>query len=382
MTTRAHPDTGQSWRIPCLVPDLPGAADVHPYLAEMHAARWYSNFGPLVTRFEAAMGAFLAASRVDGDAPLHVVSVASATGGLDLAVLAADLPPRSRILVPAVTFPATLLAVHRAGHVPVIADVDPQCWALTPTIARQALSGADIAAVMPVAPFGYPLPTADWAAFQAETGAPVLMDVAASLGQQLVHGDVPAVFSLHATKPFGVGEGGLVVTGSASLADRVRRQSNFGFSRGVIVEPGTNAKMAEVLAAYGLAQLDRWQDVRAARLALAARYRAALDRAGLADRLGLGPLCEGISPATFPVDTGERAGPVMAALAAAGIQTRQWYLPPLHHHPAFADCARVSGDLPVADRLHRSLVGLPFHVFLSDGELDSVCATLKDALDG
>ena len=121
-------------RIACLVPDLPAAEAILPYLREIDAARWYTNFGPLATRFEAR-----AAALVGADPPPHCVATASGTLALECALRALDLPAASRVLVPAFTFPATALAVLSAGHVPVLADVDPGSWTLTTALVEAQL---------------------------------------------------------------------------------------------------------------------------------------------------------------------------------------------------------------------------------------------------
>ena len=85
----------------------------------------------------------------------------------------------------------------------------PQAWALLPEYALKATEMTDIDAVLPVAPFGYPLTIASWDSFQRESGIPVLIDAAGALGTQEVSANVPVIFSLHTTKPLGIGEGGV-----------------------------------------------------------------------------------------------------------------------------------------------------------------------------
>ncbi|MEG0786980.1 MAG: DegT/DnrJ/EryC1/StrS family aminotransferase, partial [Comamonas sp.] len=120
-----------SW-IPLLVPDMPSPQELLPWLERMHKARQYSNFGPLVQELEAEFS-----MRLDVEKE-QLVTVANATLGLELVLQALDLPTDSRVLLPAFTFVATATAVIRAGHQPVLADVDASTWMLTPEIARAA----------------------------------------------------------------------------------------------------------------------------------------------------------------------------------------------------------------------------------------------------
>ena len=355
----------------CLIPDLPSAEALLPYLRAMEAARWYTNFGPLVQRFETEVRARLFPS-------FHVVTLSSATAALELTIAALALPPGARVLLPAFTFPATATAVLRAGLMPVLADVDAASWTLTPEQARAALPRTQAALVIPVAAFGAPLPVEDWLAFTETTGVPVLFDAAAALGNQHLAGRSTAIFSLHATKPFGVGEGGLLVTADGELAERVHRLSNFGFQRKLIRQPGSNAKFSEFAAAVGLAQLERWPERRALRLALWRDYRA---RLAVLPGIKLQQMPDNAAPVNVVVRSALGGERIVAGLAQQDIEARRWYCPPLHLHPAFAACPRVGSDgstsLPTCDALARDSAGLPFHPFLDRAAFDRIVGALE-----
>lgn len=371
----------EPYKIQCLIPDLPEPQEVLPYLEEMHAARWYSNFGPLNSRFEAAMKPFINEGP-DGPA-FDVVTFTSATTALEAALRSLELREGARVLIPTLTFPATATAVMNAGFVPILADVDADSWEMLPHHAREAIAQQSVDAVMPVSAYGKPIPTAAWDHFVADTGIPVVADAAAALGQQPVGKHIHLAFSLHATKPFSVGEGGLLVTPDAALAKRAKSWSNFGFSgpHGVISQIGTNAKMGEYYAATGLAQIKRWSQIKARRQRVLDMYRAAL--APLGNRIKWQASADPFIPATFVIHTGGQARQVGETMADAGIHTRFWYLPPLYEHPALeglisgVDPARA---FPVTEELKNSLIGLPFHAFLSRQDVDDTVATLTQIL--
>ena len=134
-------------RIPLLVPDMPSADELLPYLRRIDGTRWYSNFGPLTRELESALGSIFTEHNAR---PVTLTTVSTATAGLELTLIALDLPPGARVLVPALTFVASATAIVRAGHPPVIADVDAHSWLLTPAIAREAARSVELAAVMPV----------------------------------------------------------------------------------------------------------------------------------------------------------------------------------------------------------------------------------------
>lgn len=374
-------DLSQPYKIQCLVPDLPEPRDVLPYLEEMHAARWYSNFGPLNARFEEAMKLFINEG-VDGQ-DLNIVTFTSATTALEAALRSIGLPEGAHVLIPTLTFPATATAVINAGFIPVLSDVDADSWEMLPHHARRAMAEQTIDAVMPVSAYGKPIPVNEWDKFSVETGLPVIADTAAALGQQPAGSNIHMAFSLHATKPFSVGEGGLLVTPDTELAKRARSWSNFGFSgpRGVISQIGTNAKMGEYYAATGLAQIDRWQQVKFRRQAVLDMYREAL--APLGNAIKWQTAANPFIPATFVINSGGKAKLIEQSMAEAGIHTRFWYLPPLYEHPALKNIAQgidpVAG-FPVTEELKKSLIGLPFHAFLTQQDIDHVATTLTQIL--
>lgn len=365
--------------IPCLVPDLPSAAELQPWLARIDANRWYTNFGPLARQFEARLGQSLGG----GHGLPHVVSTSSGTAALELAIAALDLQPEAKVLLPAFTFPATAMAVMRAGLAPVLTDVDPRSWALKPEAARAILRHTRCDLIMPVAAFGCAQPADDWDRLAQETGVPVLIDAAAAFGSQAVGRHASVAFSFHATKPFGIGEGGLLASADAALIERCRRLSNFGFEDGVVRAAGCNAKLSEYHAAVGLAQFERWGGICRRRADVWRSYLAGL--APLAQELDLQAGKEAPPPAVLAVALRRHGAERIAAqLRQDGIEVRRWYLPPLHHHPLFAAMPRINeagdSELPTCEALAGSALGIPFHTRLSAEQVGHVCASLAGAL--
>jgi dTDP-4-amino-4,6-dideoxygalactose transaminase len=364
-------------RIALLIPDLPSHAELTPYLERIDAARWYTNFGPLSRELEARLATGFDATR---GTPV-VVSVANATLGLELALLALQLPPRSRILVPALTFVASAASIMRAGHEPVFCDVASDRWVLTPDMARALVGTQRVAAVMPVATYGCEAAVDEWDAFTQELGIPVVVDAAGAYGNQTRAGSNPAVFSLHATKSLGAGEGGFVVTTDPAFATELRRLSNFGIdlSSGAVPSVGTNGKLSEYHAAVALAALDGWAARQRRRQQLHRTYVDVLARRCPALQLQARAVdgAYSILPMRLPADL--RAADVQARLAARGIETRRWYCPTLNHHAAFAGVA-VAGSLDVSEVLSERLLSLPFHTALSADDVDTVCAALAEML--
>ena len=368
-----------------LIPDLPGADALLPWLKRMDNSRQYSNFGPLVQELEQTLAQHWPTPAVAGGnglPPLHVVTLNTGTAPLERGMAALGLVKGGEVLMPAFGFPATAAAVLRSRLQPVFADVAPDVWQLTPAMARDAARQRRLALVMPVATFGCPLDAAAWDAFVDETGIPVLMDAAAALGHQAVGRRVAVSFSMHATKPFGIGEGGLLVTRDAGLAARVRQLSNFGFQDGQALVVGTNAKLSEFAAAVALAQWARWPTLQAGRSAQWSRYSVGLsDLRGVRLQSGFEV---GALPSPVVLHLACDAGAVAAALERRGIETRRWYCPALHRHPAFAGCLVMGPQggtvLPVTDHLERHTLGVPWHNFLQEEDMVLVVQALMVAM--
>lgn len=349
---------------------MPDADALRPWLKRIDAARWYTNFGPLVTELESKLTSCFAKDT-------HAVTVNSATMGLELALIALDLPPGARVLLPGLTFAASAAAVLRAGGVPVFADVDPDEWLLTPAIAERVASEMRLGAVMPVSTYGAPQGSAEWDAFVVRTTLPVVMDAAAAFDTQKMGSRFTAVFSMHATKVLGAGEGGFVAAADAALLERVRRLSNFGVdvTTGSVETAGANGKLSEYHAAAALAALENWPRQRATRVRLHQTYLHALRDACPEVRPQRRPPDRAYS--IFPVllPEGHSAPNVQRRLAAEGIESRRWYCPTLDRHPAFSAMERA-GTLEQCQVLTARLLALPFHPFLGAADVERVCRTL------
>ncbi len=364
--------------IPVLIPDMPSAQDVLPWLERIDQARWYTNGGSLVTELEREL-IDLVRHRFPVD-DLCGAALSTGTAALELGLSAMGVGADSRVMLPALTFPATATAVRRVGAREVLVDVDPDSWSLTPEIAIAALQKTRVDLVVPVAAFGRPQDVHAWDAFAEQTGVPVLIDAAAAFGSQPVGRHTTVAFSLHATKPYGIGEGGLLLATSAKLIESVRRLSNFGFHGGVAQSAGSNSKLSEYHAAVGLAQFHRFADVEARRRRVWAWYRSRLERSWNsvalqkqdADYIRSVLVVKSLTPGGATI--------LEHRMTESNVATRRWYHPPLYEQPAFSDAQCVGPDggsrLPETAELAQRIVGLPFHSFLGEFEITRICSLL------
>jgi dTDP-4-amino-4,6-dideoxygalactose transaminase len=387
-----HPSTTNRY----VIPDMPSADELLPYLRQIDANRWYSNFGPLVTQFEDRLTLHLTTPEdAAANGKLHLTTLTTCYHALQIGLQLFRLPPNAKVLIPAMTFPACPLAVQHAGAEPVLADVDEETWQLTPAIARRIAAKTPVHAVMPVAVYGVPVPTKEWDTFSEETGIPVIIDAAAALDAQSIPKHGLIAFSLHATKPFSVGEGGVLAGRRPDWIEEARRIANFGTHLRITQRDGSNAKMSEYHGAVALAQLDRWPDIKQRRQKMFAEYRHIIESMGL--RLSFQTNIEKAIASVLMLRTEEPcATRVINSLNAQGIAAHSMYLPPLYRHPHFANLAVANGSgeilqgnspieakmtlMKQCEALQQTLFGVPFHAFLNGHDMDAVVRATANAM--
>lgn len=371
-----------------IIPDLPSADEVLPYLREIDKNHWYSNFGPLVGSFETLFAR--AMGQVHGTAAKNCVAMASGTHALSIGLRLLGIGPQKRVLVPSVTFPACPLAAQNLGADIIFSDIDPDKWVLTPDIAFQIVQKIKIDAVMPVSIYGIPLPASEWDHFIQKTGIPVIIDAAAAIESQRYPQKALVAHSLHALKPFGIGEGGLLVLPEEKMAATARELINFGMVNRVCYLGGENAKMSEYHAAIALAQLKRWPEIKMRRRAIYEMYLTALK--SMEKIVKPHEELENTIVSAFMIRIKNHdATATLSQLIAKGVAAHRTYLPPLYEHPHFASLplATAQGQrtkkrekMKGAQAMNASVLGLPFHAFLSKEDIFRVTETLNAVLKG
>jgi dTDP-4-amino-4,6-dideoxygalactose transaminase len=300
----------------------------------------------------------------------HAVAVSSGTAALHLAVLALGIGPGDEVIVPAYTFPATANVVALVGGRPVLVDVDPQTMNMDSGAAAAAVTKRT-KAIMAVHLFGRPARLDE-----LPSEVPLLEDAAGALGARR-NGDpcgglgVLGCLSFHPRKIVTTGEGGAVTTNDEEIADAIRRLRHHGIEPHgdfEITAPGSNYRLADILCAVGIPQLQRLEELLAARTRIAEAYTERLE--GLVQVPG--------------VDHGDRHGwqayvvqldrrdEALASLREQGIEA-QIGTYALHRLSAYAD----QGPFPAADRVYERALALPFHTQLSESDLDRVVEALR-----
>jgi UDP-4-amino-4,6-dideoxy-N-acetyl-beta-L-altrosamine transaminase len=358
--------------------------------------------GPRVDRFERAFAEAVGAR--------HAVACANGTAALHLAMLALDVQPGEAVICPSITFLATANCARYVGAEVVFADVDPMTGLMTPETLEEALGRLDgrrLRAVLPVHLRGDTVDLPRLAAMAGEAGAVLVEDAPHALGSTMTYGNTGeragdarhsamATFSFHPVKTIATGEGGMVTTNDAAIAERLRVMRSHGMVRPAdpekaaaepwvyeLPQPGFNYRLPDILCALGLSQLAKLPRFAERRRALAKAYQAALAPLAPAVRIAERPAWSDpvLHLMCVLIDfegLGRPRAQVMADLRRRGVGSQVHYIP-VHTQPYYR--ARYGAlSLPGAEAWYQRCLSLPLYPAMSDGDVSKVAEALKGAL--
>lgn len=390
--------------LPFALPDIDDA-EIDAVVACLRSG-WVTT-GPATRQFEHDFNAYLARDLPDGaDAALQTISVNSATAGLHLALESLGIGPGDEVIVPTLTFTASAEVVRYLGARPVFVDVEPERMTLSVDAVEAALTPRT-RAIIPVHYAGLACDMDALLALARRHDLRVVEDAAHAFPTRYrgrLVGTLDSdftVFSFYANKTMTTGEGGMVVTRDAALAQRVRTMRLHGISRDAfdryvsrtpawhyeVVAAGFKYNLTDIAASIGIQQLHKIDRFARRRAELAQRYDAAL--AGL-------PLT--LPPRPAGADDGDSthawhlyvirltpAAPLardalIDALARRGIGTSVHFIP-LHRQPYWRDaCGLTPAGFPVAEACYAGMLTLPLYTKMSDADQDRVIDALRALL--
>lgn len=303
----------------------------------------------------------------------HAVAVSSGTTALHIALLAHGIGAGDEVITTPFSFIASANCILYAGATPRFADIDPVYYTIDPaSIERQITPRTR--AILPVHLFGQPAAMAAIAAVAQRHGLAIIEDACQAHGAALDGRPLgswgAACYSFYPTKNMTTGEGGMITTDDAALAERMRVLREHGMRVRYVHETlGYNFRMTDLQAAIGLVQLSRidaWNTQR--------RQHAARLTARLAGVPGVTP--PAVAPGAthvfhqYTIRTADRERTI-AALTSHGIGHGIYYPIPIHKQQVYLERG-YTDVLPVAEAASEQVLSLPVHPALTDAELDQV----------
>ena len=346
----------------------------HEFRAVLDAflSSWISSKGPYVEKFEEGFARFAGAK--------HGIAVSNGTVALHLALVALGIGPGDEVIVPDLTFAATINAVIYCGATPVIADSEERTRCLS-LATVEAVCTARTKAIIPVHLYGRPAEMGPICAFAARRGIAVVEDCAEAPGARYAgrpvgaFGDI-SCFSFYANKIVTTGEGGMCVTSSPELANELRMLRDHGMSPERAYwhdRIGFNYRLTNIQASIGHAQLDRAAETLQRNQDIADAYRAALHGVpGVRFPPDMDDLCAPVVWLTSVMVPAERRDALMAAALRANIETRPFFhslstLPPYQlyarHCPNSLELAATGVNLPTSRAVDSSAIDRVAEVF-------------------
>ena len=349
---------------------------------------WISSQGKYLAEFEEKFARYCGVG--------YGISTTSGTTALHLALVTAAIGPGDEVIMPTFTMAATAFAVCYCGAVPVFIDSEPETFNLDVHLAasylkRQEKNGrVKVKAILPVHIYGHPVDMDPLLALAEQYKLVVIEDAAEAHGAKYKGKKCGSLgtmgcFSFYANKIITTGEGGMVVTDDAVLAERARRLKDLAHASGerfLHTDVGFNYRMTNVQAALGVAQLKRIESHIRKKRWMAREYGS---------RLG------GVSGLKLPVEKSwarsvywmygvvvepgfsRTRDEVMERLKEKGIETRSFFIP-MHRQPVFqkGPC-RVKNfkSFPVAEKLAAQGLYLPSGLTITRDQIDTVCTQIK-----
>ncbi|MGA9351780.1 MAG: DegT/DnrJ/EryC1/StrS family aminotransferase [Anaerolineae bacterium] len=349
------------------------------YVEECVRTGWISSAGRFIEEFEEKWAAYCGMK--------YGVAVSNGTTALQVAVECIGLEPGDEVIMPTFTIISCAQAVVYNGGVPVLVDCDPRTWCMDVSQVEARITSRT-RAIMPVHIYGHPVDMDPLLELARRHDLIIVEDAAEAHGAEYKGrkcgglGDL-SCFSFYANKIITTGEGGMVLTNREDYAERLRSLRNLCFKkerRFYHTELGHNFRLTNVQAAIGLAQLERIEESVRHKRWMGAAYTERLRNV-----LGLQlPVEEPWAKNVYwmygvVLDESTRldAAEFARLLAARGVMTRPFFLG-MHEQPVFRQMGLFKGEhYPVAERLARQGLYLPSGMTLTEAQVESVCAIVR-----
>ncbi|MGQ9525260.1 MAG: DegT/DnrJ/EryC1/StrS family aminotransferase [Armatimonadota bacterium] len=371
-------------------------ADVGPdeiaAVVECLQSGWITT-GPLAHKLEHDVASAVGAA--------YAVAVNSCTAALHLALNVLGVGPGDEVITTPMTFCSTAEVIEYLGAKPVFADIDPDTLNISPKAVSKAITDRT-KVIMPVHYGGHPCDMDEIMAIAQDAGANVVEDAAHAIGASYRGRPIGSIgditcFSFYATKNVTTAEGGMLVTNNQEWADHARRLSLHGIDRDAwkryrrdgsweydVVDLGFKYNLPDVLAAIGLAQLQRLEEANAVRRAYAQMYDRAFAEVPELDVLNVRPY---VTPSRHlyiillhldKLSIGRAE--FIEQLKALNVGTSV-HFKPVHLHSYYMEKYGFrKGDFPTAENAYERLISLPLYPGMTQGDLNHVIWAVKEII--
>lgn len=356
-------------QIPVYKPYLVG--NERKYVNECLDSTWISSKGPFVEKFEKEFSTFIGVR--------HSAAVCNGTVALHLALLTLDIGPGDEVIVPTLTYVASVNAITYTGATPVFVDSLRSNWQIDPKDVKRKIT-PKTKALLVVHLYGHPCALSSLREIADEHGLFLIEDCAEAFGTFFngahvgSHGDI-STFSFFGNKTITTGEGGMVSTSSPELFQKLSILKNQGNSPTRTYwheRVGYNYRMTNLAAAIGLAQLEQAEEILSKKRALAELYKKNLQDLPVE----LHEESPGCHHSYWMISILTREAhlrdPLRDHLLSSGVETRPFFFP-IHQLPMYASHAAF----PIAEDLSARGINLPSFPTLSQQEVEFICTQIR-----
>lgn len=359
-------------------PALPPLEEFIPYLEKIWDNKWLTNNGPFHQQFEKELADYLGVKHI---------SVFS-NGTLALITALQALRITGEVITTPYSFVATTHSLWWNNIKPVFVDVDDKYFNLDPKKIEAAIT-PQTTAIMPVHVYGNPCDVEEIQRIADIYGLRIIYDAAHTFGvrkdgQSILNWGDLSILSFHATKVYNTIEGGAIICQDEKTKQRIDLLKNFGFRDEVtVIEPGINAKMNELQAAYGSLQLKYVDSYIAKRKEIYDLYISLLK-----DVKGITTIREmdnvDHTYAYFPIlvntlEYGISRDELYYKLQEHDIMGRRYFYPLISDFPTYKGLPSAKADnLPIATKVAKEVICLPIYPNLELSDVEKICNVIKN----
>ena len=357
--------------IPVYRPSLTG--NEKKYVNDCLDSTWISSKGKYINEFENAFADFVGIQ--------HAASVCNGTVAIHLALIALGVGPGDEVIVPTLTYIASVNAIAYTGATPVFVDSLPDTWQMDPGDVKKKIT-SNTKAIMAVHLYGHPCDMDALCALAKEYDIFLIEDCAEAIGSKYkgqhvgTFGDI-ATFSFFGNKTITTGEGGMVVTNDETLFDRAVHFKGQGLAKhrqywhDVI---GYNYRMTNICAAIGLAQLEQVDKFLERKKEIAAFYKSGFNDTAIEFHESHADVIHSYWMCSILVSNADIRDPLRDYLADAGIETRPLFYP-VHTMPMYA--SKFQRHI-IAENLGWRGINLPSYPVITNEELVTIVEAIKN----